>query len=228
MASGPPWYNLRWSTPSNTRAPSAGVQLADGFASTIPWPCSSKEPLRVEAICKHPYPPDRTFPTADNWVGSVNAQLQFEKVGWVPAYHCAFPEYSGTTIQTEHVIRDMSPITTAIYATNHGRYARVVDGQPMECDEWITEIGCDPHEFGVTDVAAALNLKAKTTARFFCFYLQKGISKLTLYASGAGDSRLGSCRITFSSTGSVTTPIRSTIRPTRHQHCASPSGSLMQ
>jgi hypothetical protein len=81
----------------------------------------------------------------------------------------------------------MSPLTTGIYGTNHGRYARVVDGRPVECDEWITEFGYDPHGFGVTDVAAALKLKAKTTARCCCFYLQKGVPKLTLYGSGAGD-----------------------------------------
>jgi hypothetical protein len=61
----------------------------------------------------------------------------------------------------------------------------------VECDEWITEIGYDPHGVGVTDVAAALNLKAKTTARFICFYLQKGVPKLTLYGSGAGDLYYG-------------------------------------
>jgi hypothetical protein len=188
------WGNLLQATASLVQqnpAAFSGVQLADGFASTIPWPCSSKEPVRIAAICKHPYPRDRTFPSGDNGKSSLNAQLQSENATWVPAYRCQFPEYAGTAIQTEHVIRDMSPINTSIVTDKHGRYARVVDGRVVECDEWITEIGSDPHGFGIVDVPTALNLKAKTTARFFCFYLQKGVSKLTLFASGAGDLEYG-------------------------------------
>jgi hypothetical protein len=188
------WGNLLQTTASVVQQnPGAfnGVQLADGFANTIPWPCSSKEPPRICAICKHPYPPDRSFPLGDNGIGSINAQLQFEKAGWVPAYQCRFPEYYGNAIQTEHIIRDMSPIATSIYGTNHGRYARVVNGQPLECDAWITETGFDPASCGIKESSAALNLKARTTARFFCFYLQKGVRKLTLYGSGAGDLYLG-------------------------------------
>jgi hypothetical protein len=188
------WGNLLKATASLVQqdpAPFSGVQLADGFASTIPWPCSSKEPIRIDAICKHPYPRDRTFPSENNGNNSLNAELQADNQGWVPTYRCRFPEYAGTAIQTEHVIRDMSPIATSLASDKHGRYARVVDGRQVECDTWITEIGYDPHGFGIVDIPTALNLKAKATARLFCFYLQKGASKLTLFGSGAGDREYG-------------------------------------
>ena len=188
------WGNLLQATADCVQqnpAAFSGVQLADGFASTIPWPCSSQEPVRITALCKHPYPRNRQFPSGDNGTNSVSAQLQLENPGWVPAYHCAFPEYYENAVQTEHMIRDMSPITTNIGQSGHGRYARVVDGQVVKCDEWITELGFDPSEFGITDASAALNLKAKTTARFLCFCLQKGVPKLTLYGSGAGDLYYG-------------------------------------
>lgn len=168
-----------------------GVQVADGFASTIPWPSASNQLVGIDAICKHPYPRERSFPSGDDGKSSVNAQLQLEDRGWVPSYRCRFPEYGGTAIQAEHLIRDMSPLTTCISTDAHGRYARVVNGRVVECDTWITETGYDPHGYGIVDVPTALNLKAKATARTLCFYLQKGVKNLTLYGSGAGDLEYG-------------------------------------
>lgn len=188
------WTNLVQATASFVQNnPNAfnGVQLGDGFANTIPWPASSKEPVRINAICKHPYPRLLNYPADDIGGTSVNAELQYETQAWVPTYHCSFPEYYGTGLQAEHVIRDMSPITTDIYGENHGRYARVVNGTVIPCDEWITEIGYNPGEAGITDPVAALNLKAKTTARFLCFFLQKGAPKLTLFATQDSDLGFG-------------------------------------
>ena len=36
----------------------SGVEISDGFASTVPWPSSAQEPARITAISKHPYPPN--------------------------------------------------------------------------------------------------------------------------------------------------------------------------
>ena len=188
------WGNLLQATVDCARqAPGAfsGVQVADGFASTIPWPSASNQPVGIGAICKHPYPRDRSFPVDDDGRSSVNAQLQLENRGWVPGYRCRFPEYGGTAIQTEHLIRDMSPLTTRIATDAHGRQARVADGRVVECDTWITETGYDPHGYGVVDAPTALTLKAKATARTLCFYLQKGVKNLTLFSSGAGDLEYG-------------------------------------
>jgi hypothetical protein len=52
----------------------SGVQLADGFASTIPWPASSNQPVGISAISKHPYPPDRSFPSGDNGIRPVRME----------------------------------------------------------------------------------------------------------------------------------------------------------
>ena len=56
---------------------------------------------------------------------------------------------------------------------------------------WITECGYDPYYAGVTDPTVALKLKAKSTARFFCFFLNKGCQKVTIFSTAGGDARLG-------------------------------------
>jgi hypothetical protein len=167
------------------------VGIADGFANTMPWPASSTEPARVNAISKHPYPRLLTYPANDPGGWMINALLQVENTSFVPSYYASFPEYYGTANQTEHVLRDMSPITTDIYGVNHGRNARVINGQVVPCAAWITEIGWNPSENGITDTATALKLKAKTTARFLCFYLGKGAQKVMIYNTDAGDLSWG-------------------------------------
>lgn len=161
------------------------VSLGDGFANTIPWPASSDEPARLNTINKHPYPPLKNFPADEQSGQAYNALEQPDS--YVPAYTALFPEYFGTTIQTETLLRDSGPISNSIYGTWHGRYARANN----PCPVWITEVGIAPDQNGITDAAAALALKAKTTARFYCFYLDKGVTQVDLYAAGAGDEDLG-------------------------------------
>jgi hypothetical protein len=166
-----------------------GVDISDGFANTIPWPASSTEPARVKGISKHCYPVPLNFPAKEQKdSGELNALLQQEKPPkFVPTYNVYFPEYAGTAIQTETTIRDISPIPTQIYGVMHGRYAR--PGYPSW--GWITECGYDPYYAGVTDPTVALKLKAKSTARFFCFFLNKGCQKVTIFSTAGGDARLG-------------------------------------
>ena len=81
----------------------------------------------------------------------------------------------------------MAPITTDIYHVPHGRLTR--PDNPCWC--WITEVNYGPDEDGVTDPALALRLKAKTTTRYFCFYLNKGVERLYLFAAGANEPKQG-------------------------------------
>lgn len=169
----------------------AGVSLCDGFSNTIPWPASSTEPPRVTALSKHPYAGRVEFPKQrrDNL---VNALWQNEpKPTWYPTYSAAFPEYYATYLQTESVIRDLAPITTEIYGTRHGRLARGAGSKVQPVWPWFTEVGWAPNENGVADVEQGMQLKAKTTARYYCFFLNKGVQRLYLYASCEGDKWLG-------------------------------------
>ena len=164
------------------------VEITDGFANTLPWPASSTEPARVTGISKHCYPPNLTFPAQTKAGGIVNALLvQEPKATFVPSYAAFCPDYAGTAIQTESYIRDISPISTLIQGVMHGRYAR--PGNP--CYGWMTECGYDPVYASVTDPAAAMALKAKATARYFCFFLNKGCKKVTVFSTAGGDAGLG-------------------------------------
>jgi hypothetical protein len=169
-----------------------GVEVSDGFANTIPWPASSTEPSRVIAISKHPYPRSLSFPK--NEQGGIlggqglNALLSRDPKGsFIPAYSAFFPEYAGTNIQTECLLHDCGPFNFFIQGVWHGRYTR----PDNPCSVWITECGMSPSSAGITDQAQALLLKAKTSLRFFCFFLNKGCSKVTLYASSGGNLGLG-------------------------------------
>jgi hypothetical protein len=161
------------------------VSIGDGFANTIPWPSASTEPPRINTINKHPYPPRRNYPADEQHGQAYNALAQPDS--YVPAYSALFPEYYGTTLQTETLLRDAGPISNSVNGTWHGRYER--PNNP--CPVWMTEVGIAPNEHGITNVAEALALKARTTARFYCFYLNKGVANLDLYAAGAGDASLG-------------------------------------
>lgn len=189
------WGNLVWATAayvSERPDDFAGVRLCDGFPNTIPWPASSTEPPRVTALSKHPYVGERTYPR-DMQRGDVyNALFEHESPPrFYPSYTVAFPEYYATYLQTESVIRDIAPITTDIYGTLHGRLAREVDGEVAPVEVWFTEVGWAPNEFGISDRDRALELKAKTTARYYVFYIGKGLERLYLYAACEGDLWLG-------------------------------------
>jgi hypothetical protein len=169
----------------------AGIQLCDGFSNTLPWQASSTEPARVHALSHHPYAGRKTFPKDDQGDILLDARLNEDRTKFVPAYTEDFPEYFATALQTEYILRDSSPLTTDIYGTKHGRFARVVNGKVVPCPVWITEVGYAPNEDGVQDGPAALALKGKTTARYFCFYVNKGVERLILFNTSGGDTWLG-------------------------------------
>jgi hypothetical protein len=162
-----------------------GVRCVDGFSNTIPWTASSQLPQRVNALSKHPYAGRKTFPKDEQ--GGTNLNAAGIKDAFVPSYTEMFPEYFGCAIQTETMVRDMGPITTDIYKTNHGRFGR--PGNP--CWTWMTEVGIGPNENGITDTATALSLKAKTSLRYYAFYLNKGVENLQIYSATEGNMGLG-------------------------------------
>jgi hypothetical protein len=163
-----------------------GVRIADGFANTIPWPAADQEPRAITAIDKHPYAGRKVFPKDEQKGTKLDARGQ--PTEYVPGYTMLFPEYFATAIQTETMVRDMGPLTSEIYKVKHGRWAR---GKNEPVGVWITEVGNAPNETGITDRQAALALKAKTTARYLAFFLNRGVEKLQLFGAAEGDLGLG-------------------------------------
>ena len=166
----------------------AGVRIADGFASTIPWPAASTEPARIVAISKHPYRGRSSFPSAKIPGTPLNALYQPDHSGWEPRYTAYFPEFPDTMIQTESLMRDLSPVTSQIYGIKHGTRSRPGRVTPL----WITEAGMAPDEDDpAIDGRAAMRLKAKTTLRYYAFYLGQGAGLVTLYNDTGGDRGFG-------------------------------------
>ena len=191
------------------------VEISDGFANTLPWPASSTEPSRVTGLSKHCYPPPLRFPAQEKAGRMVTALfIEEPRPTFVPSYLEFFPEYAGTYIQTESYIRDISPISTLIQGVLHGRYTR--PGNP--CFGWMTECGYDPFYASVTDPATALTLKAKSTARYFCFFLNKGCKKVTVYSTAGGDARLGIVQDNF-----LSYCLANTVYPTNDAPYTSPA-----
>jgi hypothetical protein len=183
----------------------SGVKFSDGFANTIPWPASSQQPVRISAISKHPYANRKNFPKDEQRGDKIDALGK--PTNFIPKYSALFPEYYATALQTETLLRDAAPLTNEIYGVRHGRYARQVNGRVVPTEVWITETGIAPDENKITDPLKALKLKAKTTARYYTFYLNKGVTKLYLFSAVAsGNMGLGIVQdnfLQYSSTHSV-------------------------
>ena len=165
----------------------AGVRLVDGFSNTLPWPASSELPARVTALSHHPYAGRKIFPKDESKGTPLNALGLPDKSGFIPSYEACFPEYYACALQTETIVRDMAPLATDIYQVGHGRFTR--PGNPCWC--WITEVNYDSVGDGITDPALALRVKAKAAARYYCFYLNKGVERLYLFGTGANDPKTG-------------------------------------
>ena len=168
----------------------SGVKFSDGFANTTPWPASSKQPLRISAISKHPYASRKNFPKDEPRGEKIDALGR--STDFIPKYSALLPEYYSTGLQTETLLRDAAPFTNEINGVRHGRYARQVNGRVVPTEVWITETGIAPNEDNISDPLKALKIKAKTTARYYTFYLNKGVTKLYLFSAVAsGNLGLG-------------------------------------
>lgn len=167
----------------------AGVKFSDGFANTIPWPASSTQPVRISAISKHPYANRKNYPQDEQHGSKLDALAK--PTNFIPTYSALFPEYYATALQTETILRDAAPLSNDVQGVRHGRYARQVNSRVVPTEVWITETGISPSENGVKDPIPSLALKAKTTARYYTFYLNKGVTKLHLHSAASGNLGLG-------------------------------------
>jgi hypothetical protein len=178
------------------------VGIGDGFASQRPWDSGATSPVGLTAIDKHPYASPKVFPhdavfghvRAVDALGRVSARLAEGR--WVdrfvPRYTAFLPEYALTAIQTESLVRDLSPFTTTIYGDPHGRYTHPPGGRPPQV--WVTEWNLDPGDaLGDTDTGTLTpyerHLQAKAALRALAAYVNKGVGAFFYYA--ALDPRLG-------------------------------------
>jgi len=187
----------------------AGVGIGNGFASQRPWDSGDTSPPGLTAIDKHPYYPRRRFPlqSAFGTVVPLDAfgEPSFEAVRepdgdvervdrFTPTYDSFFPEQALTAIETEHMVRDLSPITTSLDGTPHGRRTAPPGARPPQV--WVTETGLDPsgadpsdpretgrRSPGTPSGKALDRLKAKASLRYLAAFLNKGVSAVHLYAA---------------------------------------------
>ena len=191
------------------REESGQIGIGDGFASQTPFPSGATGPPGLTAIDKHPYYGIRRFPadTIQNGITPLDASgrpsFEEEKLAsgdtarrddFVPEYDAFFPEYILTGIQTETLIRDLSPITTDVYDTPHGRRAQPPGGTPPAV--WITEANLDPTGADPADpsnvgagpidrltAADVAHLQAKAALRYYTAFVNKGVSAVHLFAA---------------------------------------------
>jgi hypothetical protein len=167
------------------------IGIGDGFSNERPRDAGSTVPPGITSIDQHPYPPRLRFPedAVFNGVRSVNALG--EPDGWedaaghwhdafIPKYTAFFPEYFLSGIQTETVIRDLSPITTTIYGTPHGRYTHPPGSSPPAI--WLTEAGMDPA--GIPP-SVLPSFHGKEVLRWMAAWVNKGAAAVYLYAAAS-------------------------------------------
>ena len=169
----------------------SGVGIGDGFASQRPREAGSTIPVGLTAIDKHPYPRRISYPDQAILNGSRPTDALGREGGsldaagrWVdsftPTYVSYFPEYALSAIQTEHMIRDLSPLTTEAYGTRHGRRTRPAGGNPPEL--WITELNLVSY---AVRSAARERFQAKVALRSIVSFVAKGASAVDLFAARA-------------------------------------------
>jgi len=169
----------------------AGVGIADGFASQTPFAAASSSPPGLTALSKHPYkrlqrfPADASFDTiapldahgrTSFAESSASGAGPMRRDRFVPRYRAFFPEYFLSGIQTEHVVRDLSPIASDVYGTRHGRGRR----RPAV---WITEANFDRADVPGLTGAQAERLQAKAALRYYTAFASKGARAVHLYAA---------------------------------------------
>jgi hypothetical protein len=185
------------------------IGIGNGFANQSPFPAGSTSPRGLTALDKHPYYAIKRFPGGAVYDGNapLNAlgrhdfdedRLPGDKLlrtdTFTPRYDSLFPEYPLTAIQTEHLIRDLSPLTTDVYGTPHGRKTHPPRGKPPQV--WITESSVDPTGADPSDPANpgsgpirqltprdVQHLHAKAALRYYTAFTNKGVSAVHLFAA---------------------------------------------
>ena len=202
--------DIEWTNIGNTRAilertiayirdPESGVSdigIGNGFANQTPWPSGTSSPIGLTAIDKHPYTGWFSFPADAQVNGNRPLDGLGQLSGWkdpaaqyhetfTPTYDSFFPEYFLSGIETETLIRDMSPITSNIQGVPHGRFTHPEGGEPPEM--WITEVNLrpisgptSPAEMSPEDVS---HVASKNVLRYLTAYVNKGVTALDLYSA---------------------------------------------
>jgi hypothetical protein len=166
------------------------IGIGSGFASQRPWDAGSTSPPGLSALDKHPYPPRLSFPQdqAPSTIRALDAQGRPDGTrgpgdvwqgAFTPGYQAYFPEHFLSAIQTEHLVRDLSPITTSVFGTDHGRLTSP-PGAPAP-RVWITEINMAPGD-GL-GAAARSRFRAKVALRSVLAHAAKGVEAVHLYAA---------------------------------------------
>lgn len=161
-----------------------GVGVTDGFASQTPFDTGAGL-TGLDALSKHPYAGARTVFGPDtgpracrplNALGQVDGTYlggNLWEDDYTPSFTDYFPEYYLTAIQTESLIRDISPITTMISGVPHGRNA--------EPPTWVTETNIDSDQVSLSG-ADVEHMQAKATLRTLVSFVNKGVSQVDFYA----------------------------------------------
>lgn len=174
-----------------------GVKVSNGFSNTTPWPAASQMPARIAALNKHPYRFRKEFPEQE-YDSSQALDVFGNETNYTPTYSIWFPEYFATFLQTETILRDMSPFPSEFGGATHGRNSRVIDGEVVPTTIWITEVNLNPEEDDPDiDENTAWKLKAKAAMRYFCFYLNKGAERVYLYNALGENTGYGIVRANF-------------------------------
>jgi hypothetical protein len=194
------------------RNPANGVQnvgIANGFASQRYNDAGSTSPPGLTALSKHPYMYGgvRRFPPADvDAIRPLDAQgdpdgTQDEDGDWfelfTPTYADFHPErYLWATEKTssldmDHMIRDLSPHTTFVDGVAHGRGTHPPGAAPPGM--WVTEMNlvpADARSMSGVQPGDRLHMQAKATLRTFTAFVNKGVSALYMYAVTNNDYAL--------------------------------------
>jgi hypothetical protein len=172
-----------------------GVKIGDGFSNETPFPSGASVPAGVNALDKHPYAGSMSFPHTLGEPNIALADALGQRVGgpsdpirraFIPSYRVFMPEYFLSGIQTETLMRDLSPITTTVYGTAHGESTHPAGGPAPAM--WVTEDNLDASDATANGVPAAdvPEFQAKAALRFYTSLASEGVQAVDLFAAKGG------------------------------------------
>ena len=206
-----------------------GVQVGDGFSSQSPFMSGQAEVPGVQ-IDKHYYAGFKRYPRdvqtglrPVDWLGRtfgtysrVKGQDHWTDF-FVPRYIVDFPEYYLTGIQTETLVRDLTPLRGEnIYGTPHGRFTHPPGGPSPTV--WMTEYNLDRGP-GFTP-AQTQRFQAKVVLRYLLAFINKGLGVVDFYSAegslgllpdsfyASGEHRRASPGLTLEALGRMSEHIR--------------------
>ncbi len=172
-------------------APGSGlgdVEIGDGFSDQTPFAAGGTVPAGVAALDKHPYANPLSFPSAPEspTIIPLDALEEPFTPAFTPHYRVFMPEYFLTGLQTESLMRDLSPITTSIYGVAHGARTHP-PGAPAPV-MWITEANMahGPSTTGSMPARDWGEFQAKVALRYDIAYAGEGARAIDLFAAAGG------------------------------------------